>query len=346
MTQESAVPHSPAPPAQVAPAAPVAQPTMTAAQRAQCLQALRGQISQAFVGQTEVLDQLLIALLAGGHVLLEGVPGLGKTLLVRSLSRAMQLQFARVQFTPDLMPSDVSGHAFYDPKSEGFKIRRGPVFTNLLLADEVNRAPAKTQAALLEVMQEQQVTIEAQSFPLSSPFMTIATQNPVEQEGTYPLPEAQLDRFLLKILINYPSLEDEIRMVQQVAIGKSSGDFDLSNVRAVLRAEHVVALQHSTAQVQVDPVVLDYAVRIVRATREFQGIAAGAGPRGGLALIRAGRAQAVLEERDFVTPDDIRRIAKPALRHRLTLSPEVQIEGGNIDLVLDSLLARVEAPRR
>jgi MoxR-like ATPase len=321
-------------------------PPMPAASRSQCLQALRQQISQAFVGQADVLDQLLIALMAGGHVLLEGVPGLGKTLLVRALSKAMDLNFARVQFTPDLMPSDVSGHAIYDPKSESFKIRKGPVFTNLLLADEINRAPAKTQAALLEVMQEQQVTIEAKSFPLTAPFMTIATQNPVEQEGTYPLPEAQLDRFLLKILINYPNLQDEVRMVSQVTLGKTSNDFDLSVVRPVLRPEHILSLQLGTAQVRVDPVVLDYAVRIVRATREFPGISAGAGPRGGLALVRAARAQAVLEDRDFVTPDDVKRVAKPCLRHRIALSPELQIEGSSIDAVLDSLLTRVEAPRQ
>jgi MoxR-like ATPase len=316
------------------------------AQLAQGISAVRGQIEQAFVGQTEVLDQLLIALLAGGHVLLEGVPGLGKTLLVRSLSAAMSCSFARVQFTPDLMPSDVSGHAFYDPKTESFKIRRGPVFTNLLLADEVNRAPAKTQASLLEVMQEQQVTIESRSFPLTPPFMTVATQNPVEQEGTYPLPEAQLDRFLLKILMQYPNAQEEVEMVKLISQGKASGDFDLSKVRPVLRPEHVLGMQLGTALVQVDPVVVDYAVRIVRATREWPGIAAGAGPRGGLALVRAARAQAVLDGRDYVTPDDVRKISKAALRHRITLSPEMQIEGQRVDQVLDNLLARIEAPRR
>jgi MoxR-like ATPase len=316
------------------------------AQLAQGISAVRGQIEQAFVGQTEVLDQLLIALLAGGHVLLEGVPGLGKTLLVRSLSAAMSCSFARVQFTPDLMPSDVSGHAFYDPKTESFKIRRGPVFTNLLLADEVNRAPAKTQASLLEVMQEQQVTIESRSFPLTPPFMTVATQNPVEQEGTYPLPEAQLDRFLLKILMQYPNAQEEVEMVKLISLGKASGDFDLSKVRPVLRPEHVLGMQLGTALVQVDPVVVDYAVRIVRATREWPGIAAGAGPRGGLALVRAARAQAVLDGRDYVTPDDVRKISKAALRHRITLSPEMQIEGQRVDQVLDNLLARIEAPRR
>ncbi|WP_257389553.1 AAA family ATPase [Tahibacter caeni] len=308
--------------------------------------AIRRQIAQAFVGQGEVLDQLLIALLAGGHVLLEGVPGLGKTLLVRALATALECSFARVQFTPDLMPSDVSGHAFYDPKTESFKIRRGPVFTNLLLADEINRAPAKTQAALLEVMQEQQVTIESRSFPLSPPFLTVATQNPIEQEGTYPLPEAQLDRFLVKILMNYPAHEDEVRMVSAVSHGRSASDFDLSRVRPVAKPEDIVAMQLGTALVAIDPVVLDYAVRITRATREWPGLSMGSGPRGSLAIVRAARAQAVLEGRDFVTPDDIRRVAKPALRHRVSLAPEMQIEGRRIDDVLEALLTKVEAPRR
>jgi MoxR-like ATPase len=251
-----------------------------------------------------------------------------------------------VQFTPDLMPSDISGHAFYDPKTEGFKIRRGPIFTNLLLADEINRAPAKTQAALLEVMQEQQVTIEGRSYILPPPFLAIATQNPVEQEGTYPLPEAQLDRFLLKILMGYPELADEVRMVGNVSAGRNASDFDLSRVQRVLSPGQIVAMQQGTSLVSVDPVVLDYAVRIARATREWPGISLGAGPRGSLALVRAARGQAVLEGRDFVTPDDVRTIAKPALRHRLTLAPELQIEGQRIDDVLNALLVKVDAPRR
>ncbi len=310
------------------------------------VEAIRDAVGQAFIGQPEVLEQILIALLAGGHVLIEGVPGLGKTLLVRALAQALELNYARVQFTPDLMPSDVSGHAVYDPKTESFKIRRGPVFTHLLLADEINRAPAKTQSALLEVMQEGQVTIEGKAFPLAPPFLALATQNPVEQEGTYPLPEAQLDRFLLKILIDYPQLEDEKRMVEAVTTGRSAGDFDLSLVPRVLSAADVVAMQLGTAAIAVDPQVIDYAVRIVAATRSWPGIALGAGPRGSIALIRAARAQAVLSGRDFVTPDDIRDIAKPALRHRIALAPELQIEGQSADDALGALLAKVEAPRK
>lgn len=308
--------------------------------------AIRDEVAKAFIGQSESLDQILVALLAGGHVLIEGVPGLGKTLLVRALAQALELEHGRVQFTPDLMPSDVSGHAVYDPKTESFKIRRGPVFTHLLLADEINRAPAKTQSALLEAMQEGQVTIEGRSHPLSPPFMTLATQNPLEQEGTYPLPEAQLDRFLLKVLIGYPVLEDEKRMVDAVTTGRHASDFDLSQVRRVASADDIVAMQRGTALVTVDEQVVDYAVRIVAATRQWPGIAMGAGPRGSIALVRAARAQAVLQGRDFVTPDDVRDIARPALRHRLMLAPELQIEGQSADDALTGLLARVEAPRR
>ncbi|MBD9370583.1 MoxR family ATPase [Xanthomonas sp. XNM01] len=308
--------------------------------------AIRDEVAKAFIGQAEALDQILVALLAGGHVLIEGVPGLGKTLLVRALAQALELGHARVQFTPDLMPSDVSGHAVYDPKTESFKIRRGPVFTNLLLADEINRAPAKTQSALLEVMQEGQVTIEGKPFALSPPFIALATQNPVEQEGTYPLPEAQLDRFLLKVLIGYPALADETRMVDAITTGRSAADFDLSQVQRVAGAAEIVAMQQGTAMIAVDPAVVDYAVRIAVATRSWPGIALGAGPRGSIALVRAARAQAVLGGRDFVTPDDVREIATPALRHRIMLAPELQIDGQSPDDVLRALLAKVEAPRK
>jgi MoxR-like ATPase len=225
-------------------------------------------------------------------------------------------------------------------------LREGPVFTNVLLGDEINRAPAKTQSALLEAMQEQQVTIEGTSFPLPPPFMCLATQNPLELEGTYPLPEAQLDRFLLKVLIGYPTLADEKRMVAAVSEGRTAADFDLSQVARVVAAQDIIAMQLGTAAVRVDAAVVDYAVRIVSATRKWPGIALGAGPRGSIALVRAARAQAVLAGRDFVTPDDVREIAKPALRHRIALAPELQIEGQAADDVLHALLAKVEAPRQ
>jgi len=325
----------------VPPPAPIAGDAL-----AERVAAVRDEVSKAFIGQPEVLDQILVALLAGGHVLIEGVPGLGKTLLVRALSAVLGCGYARVQFTPDLMPSDVSGHAVWDTRSETFVVRRGPIFTNLLLADEINRAPAKTQSALLEAMQEQQVTIEGHSFELAPPFMTLATQNPVEQEGTYPLPEAQLDRFLLKVMIDYPRHADEVAMVTAISSGKVAADFDLSRLETVLQPGEIVALQRGTAATVVDAAVIDYAVRIAAATRTWPGIALGAGPRGSLALVRAARAQAVMSGRDFVTPDDIREIALPALRHRIALAPELQIEGQDADHVLQALLARVEAPRR
>ena len=308
--------------------------------------AIRAEVGKAFIGQEDVLDAVMIALLAGGHVLLEGVPGLGKTLLVRALSQALGCAHARVQFTPDLMPSDISGHAVFDPKLERFEVRKGPVFTNVLLADEINRAPAKTQSALLEAMQEGQVTIEGTSFPLPPPFLCLATQNPLELEGTYPLPEAQLDRFLLKVLIGYPSLADETRMVAAVSEGRMASDFDLGQVQRVASQDEVLAMQLGTAQVRVDQAVLDYAVRIAAATRKWPGIALGAGPRGSIGLVRAARAQAVLGGRDFVTPDDLREIAKPVLRHRVSLAPELQIEGQSTDDVLHALLAKVDAPRQ
>lgn len=306
---------------------------------------LREEISKAVVGQREVIDQILIALLASGHVLIEGVPGLGKTLMVRALAKTFNGTFSRIQFTPDLMPSDVTGHAMYDMKSESFKIRKGPVFTNLLLADEINRAPAKTQAALLEVMQEKQVTIEGKPMTLQPPFMTLATQNPIEQEGTYPLPEAQLDRFLLKVMIDYPSDRDEYKLVHNVTSNQIGDAINVEETAAVINAEHVNNLQAVTAKLTVDARISEYAVNIVRQTRNWPGISVGAGPRGGIALIRAGRAAALLNGNDFVTPDDIKGIAIAGLRHRIIITPEMEIEGQTPDTILQNLLESVDAPR-
>ena len=308
--------------------------------------AIRAEVGKAFIGQEDVLDAVMIALLAGGHVLLEGVPGLGKTLLVRALAAAVSASFGRIQFTPDLMPADVTGHAIYDPKTERFQIRRGPVFANLLLADEINRAPAKTQAALLEAMQEGQATIEGRRFALPAPFMVVATQNPIEQEGTYPLPEAQLDRFLVKLTIGYPGAEDERRMVAGVLAGKLAAGLDVSRVTPVLSQAELLAAQRGVAALRVDQAVVDYAVRIVRATREWPGVTGGAGPRGALALVRLARARAALDGRDFITPDDVREVALPALRHRLQLAPEALLERQHADDVLKALLHKVPAPRQ
>ncbi|MCE1204599.1 MAG: MoxR family ATPase [Holophagaceae bacterium] len=308
-------------------------------------EALRTEVHRALVGQQEVVGQVLAAFLAGGHVLLEGVPGLGKTLLVRALATTFRGNFARIQFTPDLMPSDVMGHAMWDMKSEQFHLRKGPVFTNLLLADEVNRAPAKTQAALLEVMQEQQVSLEGRTMTVEAPFMVLATQNPIEQEGTYPLPEAQLDRFLLKVHMGYPDASEEIAMVRQVTAGTVGDALRVDGVRPLMGALEVLELQRLSASVRVDDAVLDYAVRVVRATRQWPGITIGAGPRGAIALVRVVRAQALLDGRDYATPDDVKSMALPVLRHRLQRSPETEIEGLGPDDLLQAILAKVPAPR-
>jgi len=251
-----------------------------------------------------------------------------------------------VQFTPDLMPADVTGHTLYDPKNQVFTTRRGPVFVNLLLADEINRAPAKTQAALLEVMQEGQVTIEGQALALEPPFMVLATQNPIEQEGTYALPEAQLDRFLLKVKIDYPGPAEEAAMVRQITDGKVGDRLNVDQVTTLLKPSTVVLLQQIAASLRIDDAVLDYAIRLVRATRTWAGVVAGAGPRGGISLIRAARAAALLEGRDFVTPDDVKRMALPALRHRIAPSPELELEGRDTDGILKGLLDKIEAPRK
>jgi len=317
------------------------------------LQALRTELAKAVVGQRDAVDQTLAAFVASGHVLIEGVPGLGKTLLARALAKSMTLGFSRVQFTPDLMPSDITGHAVLDrhasvqgsSTSSALRVIRGPVFTNLLLADEVNRAPAKTQSALLEVMQEYQVTLEGRTLALPRPFIVIGTQNPIETEGTYPLPEAQLDRFLLKIRIGYPSHEDESAIVRRTTERQTGDELPLGEVMPQLDERAALALQKMAAWVRVDPRVADYAVRITRATRNWPGLAIGAGPRGAIALVRIARALALLEGRDFVTPDDVKRYALPTLRHRVSLAPDAQLEGREVDAMLSSALDSIEAPR-
>jgi len=312
---------------------------------AELLAKLRAGIGEALVGQSQVVEEVVLALVASGHVLIEGVPGLGKTLLVRALAQALQLSTGRVQFTPDMMPSDITGHAVLDPKTMEMRIVRGPVFTHLLLADEINRAPAKTQSALLEVMQEYQVTLEGQTHVLPKPFMVLATQNPVETEGTYPLPEAQLDRFLFKIEIGYPSLADEVGVVIRATTDQAGDQLPLSKVVPVLNERAVTSLQAIAARQRVDQQVIDYAVRLARATRDWSGLAQGAGSRGALALVRGGRAVALLEGRNFVIPDDIKRVALPALRHRIALAPDALLEGRKADDLLGAVIENVPAPR-
>jgi MoxR-like ATPase len=326
-------------------AAPSATPASQRLRASQLAQALREELHKAVVGQHEVIDGVLTALIAGGHVLIEGVPGLGKTLLVRALARCFGGEFSRIQFTPDLMPSDVTGHAVYDMQSEQFKLRKGPVFTNLLLADEINRAPAKTQAALLEVMQERQVTLEGRALAVPQPFLVMATQNPIEQEGTYPLPEAELDRFMLMLRMDYPQANEELELVRQVTRSARADMLDVSALRQLVQARDVLALQKIASELPLDDQVLDYAVRLARSTRSWPGLALGAGPRASIALVRGGRARALLRGGEFVTPDDIKGCALAVLRHRVRLSAELDIEGLSVDQVLQQLLDQVAAPR-
>ncbi len=324
---------------------PAAAPSSQRARASQLAQVLEQELHKALIGQNEVVEGVLTALIAGGHVLIEGVPGLGKTLLVRALARCFGGEFARIQFTPDLMPSDVTGHAVYDLQSEQFKLRKGPAFTNLLLADEINRAPAKTQAALLEVMQERQITLEGRALAVPQPFLVMATQNPIEQEGTYPLPEAELDRFMLMLRMDYPQVDEEMTLVRQVTRSAKGDMLDVTPLRSLLQARDVLALQRIAADLPIDEQVLEYAVRLVRATRSWPGLTLGAGPRASIALVRGARARALLRGGEFVTPDDIKACALPVLRHRVRLSPELDIEGLSADQVLRQLLDQIPAPR-
>ncbi|MFL6099373.1 MAG: AAA family ATPase [Actinomycetales bacterium] len=311
----------------------------------QALLAVRTEVAKAVVGQDAAVTGLVIALLARGHVLLEGVPGVAKTLLVRALSAALSLETTRVQFTPDLMPGDVTGSLVYDARTAEFSFREGPVFTNLLLADEINRTPPKTQASLLEAMQERQVSVDGRPRELPDPFMVAATQNPVEYEGTYPLPEAQLDRFLLKLTLPLPPREDEVEVLARHAAGFDPQDLAAAGVTAVAGAAELAAASASVRRVQVHPDVLAYVVDIARATRTSPSLALGVSPRGSTALLATSRAWAWLCSRDFVTPDDVKALARPTLRHRLSLRPEAELEGVTVESVLDSVLATVPVPR-
>ena len=315
------------------------------ARASRLMQAVRDELEKVVIGQTQAIEGVLCTLMAAGHVLIEGVPGLGKTLLVRALAQCFSGQFNRIQFTPDLMPSDITGHAIYDLHSEQFKLRKGPAFTNLLLADEINRAPAKTQAALLEVMQERSITLEGRSLAVPQPFMVLATQNPIEQEGTYPLPEAELDRFMVKLHIDYPEEQEEQRLVRAVTRSAQADMLDSVVLRPLLQPRDMQAIQKIVTALPIDDQVLNYAVRLVRMTRQWPGLSSGAGPRASIDLIRYARARALLQGNAFVSPDDIKSSALNVLRHRAHLSAELEIEGLQIEQVLQQLLNQVPVPR-
>jgi MoxR-like ATPase len=302
-------------------------------------------VAKAVVGQDAAVTGLVIALLCRGHVLLEGVPGVAKTLLVRALSAALSLDTKRVQFTPDLMPGDVTGSLVYDTRTAEFSFRQGPVFTNLLLADEINRTPPKTQASLLEAMEERQVSVDGAPRPLPEPFVVVATQNPVEYEGTYPLPEAQLDRFLLKLLLPLPPRPDEIEVLERHARGFDPRDLRAAGIRPVADAALLTAARAQVAQVTVSREVVGYVVDLARATRESPSLSLGVSPRGATALLATSRAWAWLSGRGYVTPDDVKALAHPTLRHRVQVRPEAELEGVTAETVLDTVLASVPVPR-
>lgn len=310
----------------------------------QAIQNARAQICEVVIGQEPVVWGLLTAMIVRGHVMLEGMPGVAKTLMGKCLAASFDLEFRRVQFTPDLMPSDVTGNVVFESKSGDFRFRPGPAFTNLLLADELNRTPPKTQASLLEAMEERQVSVEGHAHPLPDPFLVIATQNPIEYEGTYPLPEAQLDRFLFELRVGYPERADERRILEMHDQGKDPHDLAAFGVRPRATAGDLAAARDAALGTRLAPEVLDYILSLAVETRQSPSLRLGVSPRGAAHLLIAVKAWAWLSGRDFVTPDDVKALAKPAWRHRVVIRPEVELEGTNADTVLDGILARVAAP--
>ena len=301
-------------------------------------------LGKAVVGQDAVARQLLIALLTGGHVILEGVPGVGKTLMVKVMAKIIKADFRRIQLTPDILPSDILGTSVFDLNTRSFTLKQGPVFTEVLLADEINRTPPKTQAALLEAMEEQQVTLDGESRPLPDLFWVIATQNSLEFEGTYPLPEAQLDRFLFKLVVDYPEEKAEKQILLNAQAGFKASRLDLSRLKALATVEHVLAARQAVAAIAVKEVLIDYLLALVHKTRRHSDLLLGASPRSAVAWLKAAQAHAWLERRSYVTPDDLRGVALPLLRHRLILNPEAQLDGIQIDALITALLDQVPVP--
>lgn len=312
---------------------------------AQHVAAIRAEIAKAIVGQEAVIEQVMVAVLANGHVLLEGVPGVAKTLLVRSLARTMSLEFGRVQLTPDLMPSDVLGTNIFNPKLADFEMRKGPIFVSVLLADEINRTPPKTQAGLLEAMEERRVTIDGHAYPLPAPFLVFATQNPIEFEGTYPLPEAQLDRFLLKVVIGYPAEDVEVDVLKRHHRGFRPQSLEEAGINPVVGQEQLLQMQQQVQQVAVEERIFNYIYGILQSTRRSNDILVGASPRAGIAMLNCSKALAAIRGRDFVIPDDVKELALPILRHRVLLRPEAEIEGLVVDRVVGGLIEAQVVPR-
>ncbi len=306
--------------------------------------AIQAQIGKVIVGQQQTIELLLTALLADGHVLIEGVPGVAKTLTAKLLAKTVATHFSRIQFTPDLMPSDVLGTTVFNPQKIDFEFKRGPIFSNIVLVDEINRAPAKTQAALFEAMEERQITIDGTTYPMEPPFMILATQNPIEQEGTYRLPEAQLDRFLFKIVVGYPNLDQEIDILKGHNERADMAEA-IASIEAVLQPQQLVALRQKTRQVHVESNLMVYIAQIVQQTRSNKSLFLGASPRASVAILNASKALAAIRGRDFVTPEDIRELAVPILRHRIILTPEREMEGATTDDIVAQMLQKIEIPR-
>ncbi|GAA4458515.1 MoxR family ATPase [Nibrella saemangeumensis] len=308
------------------------------------IDAIRAEVGKVIVGQHQTIDLLLTALLADGHVLLEGVPGVAKTLTAKLMAKTLSVDFSRIQFTPDLMPSDVLGTSVFNPKHSDFEFKPGPIFANIVLIDEINRAPAKTQAALFEVMEERQITYDGTTYPMTEPFLVLATQNPIEQEGTYRLPEAQLDRFLFKVLIGYPEETEEVAILKGHHARQNLSDA-VEAVQAVVSADQLQALRGKVHQVHVEDKLFDYIAQLVRSTRANKALYLGASPRASVALLNSAKALATLRGRDFITPEDVQELAAPVLRHRVLLTPEREMEGGTADEVINQLVHRLEVPR-